>query len=1225
MDRIFRHIYSLIKKQRILFFTTLLIFVAGCLWTASRINFSEDITQVLPKNDANSTLGKVMQQLDFSDKIIVLIEAKNKEQRENLSEIADFFIDTIQQDSVYYKDIQGSISASEINETFEFTLAHLPLFLASEDYPKIEQRLSKDSIRQRMEDNYKMLISPSGLVARDFILKDPLGLSFIGLNKLRELGISKELNINNGYLTTEDGNTILLFINPTYSGTDNKHNLTFINHLYGYQEAINNEFAEIGTLSYFGAPFISIANEQQIKQDIQRTVVISLTILMVLLVLFFKRLYLPIILFLPALCGVSLALFIMYLLFPAISAISIGIGAILLGITVDYPLHIITHYREDQNIDELFKHITQPVLSSSTTTSIAFLCLFLVNSEVLQNLGIFAAISIFASSVFALLIIPQLYTPSKRGKDNVLDRISAYPFERNKVIIGITLIATIFGLFTFSKVQFNDDIAALNFMPENMKASEQRLEAIGSMGKHSVYLTVYGENMEEIIQKNTELERKLSILKSNNQIDDYSSIGQYFLSQSDQQKKIKQWDEFWKRHGKTTLKDIQESAQELGFKEGTFASLDDLLFGSYPILKQTDFDDFSALPIHDFFTEKNGFYTLSTLVQLDDHHDATVLNALESDNTLAINRKYLNEQFLGQIKDDFKTLIDYSYIAILFILFLLFSRIELALISIIPITLTGFITMGIVYASGMEINIFSSVVTTLVLGLGVDFSVFITSGLQRRYTFGETPLKTYRTSILLAILTTILAIGVLVFAKHPALKSISTISNIGLLVAMFVTFSLYPLLFHFFFERRVQQGKSPITLRLLISAIISHSYYAIGSLLYSAFGTVFVKLLPIKKEIKLAAFRKKITQFIKTVMYSNYGVSNTVLNPHNEDFSKPAIIIANHTSFLDTLSMGFLTNRLIYMVNDWVYNSPIFGKAVRLAGYFPVSMGLENSEEQLVERIKQGYSLVVFPEGTRSTTNHIGRFHKGAFALAQKYNIDIVPVYIHGNADLLPKGDFIIFDGSHTLEIGKRITFDETQKEVDLRDITKSITKTYKSHFQDLRYRIEDENYFRKKIELSFLYKNKPIIKQAKEEFEDNKTSYHQLNPYIPPQASILRFGDDLGIWDSMLTLQQAMRKVFTYIENDEKRSVAEQNYLTRVRNISYLKTLSTSQCFDTLLITADITEQTLNDLLSQHNFSQVVINNHQYTSDVFVKFGYQEAILNGEDLNSVAFKIYEK
>src|SRR5690606_29897408 len=109
------------------------------------------------------------------------------------------------------------------------------------------------------------------------------------------------------------------------------------------------------------------------------------------------------------------------------------------------------------------------------------------------------------------------------------------------------------------------------------------------------------------------------------------------------------------------------------------------------------------------------------------------------------------------------------------------------------------------------------------------------------------------------------------------------------------------------------------------------------------------------------------------------------------------------------------------------------------------SMGLENSEEQLVERIKQGYSLVVFPEGTRSTTNHIGRFHKGAFALAQKYNIDIVPVYIHGNADLLPKGDFIIFDGSHTLEIGKRITFDETQKEVDLRDITKSITKTYKS------------------------------------------------------------------------------------------------------------------------------------------------------------------------------------
>ena len=72
---------------------------------------------------------------------------------------------------------------------------------------------------------------------------------------------------------------------------------------------------------------------------------------------------------------------------------------------------------------------------------------------------------------------------------------------------------------------------------------------------------------------------------------------------------------------------------------------------------------------------------------------------------------------------------------------------------------------------------------------------------------------------------------------------------------------------------------------------------------------------------------------------------------------------------------------------------------------------LNQISQHLKEKIKQGYSLVVFPEGKRMFSNKIGRFHKGAFLLAQELNLDILPLYIHGNSEVLPKGDFIIYDG----------------------------------------------------------------------------------------------------------------------------------------------------------------------------------------------------------------------
>ena len=147
----------------------------------------------------------------------------------------------------------------------------------------------------------------------------------------------------------------------------------------------------------------------------------------------------------------------------------------------------------------------------------------------------------------------------------------------------------------------------------------------------------------------------------------------------------------------------------------------------------------------------------------------------------------------------------------------------------------------------------------------------------------------------------------------------------------------------------------------------------------SIVGEIVMKIVPLKKEIKMKWFRRTMSVFMKSVLYSIPYMSKRVINTNGETFDKPAVIISNHTSFLDTLAVGMLSPKIIFLVNDWVYNSPFFGRAVKLAGFYPVTQGLEGGVEHLREKVNEGYSMMVFPEGSRSEDNVVKRFHKGAF------------------------------------------------------------------------------------------------------------------------------------------------------------------------------------------------------------------------------------------------------
>ncbi len=126
-------------------------------------------------------------------------------------------------------------------------------------------------------------------------------------------------------------------------------------------------------------------------------------------------------------------------------------------------------------------------------------------------------------------------------------------------------------------------------------------------------------------------------------------------------------------------------------------------------------------------------------------------------------------------------------------------------------------------------------------------------------------------------------------------------------------------------------------------------------------------------------------------------------NPYNEKYDKPAVIIANHQSFIDILLLLSTTPKIVMVTNSWVWNSPFFGWIVQYADFHHSADGYEALAEKLKERISEGYSVVMFPEGTRSADCSIQRFRKGAFYLAQLLKIDILPMIIYGAGKISAK------------------------------------------------------------------------------------------------------------------------------------------------------------------------------------------------------------------------------
>ncbi|MFH1488735.1 MAG: lysophospholipid acyltransferase family protein [Pseudomonadota bacterium] len=166
------------------------------------------------------------------------------------------------------------------------------------------------------------------------------------------------------------------------------------------------------------------------------------------------------------------------------------------------------------------------------------------------------------------------------------------------------------------------------------------------------------------------------------------------------------------------------------------------------------------------------------------------------------------------------------------------------------------------------------------------------------------------------------------------------------------------------------------------------------------------------------------------------GVKVSVYGRENADDSVPRIYMSNHQSYFDIfVLLGYLPVNFKFILKEELMRIPLFGSAMRRAGYIAINRDdprkALRSMNEAAEKIKNGASVLIFPEGTRSKDGILQDFKKGGFHLALKSGCDIIPVSIMNTGLIVPKGSLRIQRGRAGLCIGHPVpTKDYSKKEM---------------------------------------------------------------------------------------------------------------------------------------------------------------------------------------------------
>jgi predicted exporter/SAM-dependent methyltransferase len=784
-----------------------ILFVAAAILMGRKLKLNEDFTDILPMSaPAIAEQVEALKHLRQADRLYLDV-ATAAPDTERLAAAAEQMIAALRK-IPQLTDLRGEINLGDMGAAYEQLSSQMPWLLNANELRALEPRLAPDALEKRLAWLKQAMSQPQGMMFKNVAQTDPAGISDAVTARLRALqtGVG-DARIVGGRITSADGCHVLITAAPEFRSSETGKSAALITAMLQAARSVEKAFpAGAVSISVTGAHRAALDNATMIRQDTTRTSVIATIAIAGLIIVACRRPWVALMALLPVLFGALGAVTVFYLTGDLVSSVALGCGSLLIGVAVDYGIYIV--YQLDNSPpasrEELARAVAGfvPALAfGALTTMAAFFVMLLSPISGHRQLGLFGALGVGLAALLALLILP-LFIPVKAAANagplpltRLLQQLSDWRARRPRLIFPALVFFTLVCAVGASRVKFDGDLARLNGVTRGTQQDEKTIRESWGKALSLTTIVVSDGTREEVLVKNEQVFAALERLRGQNIFESFSSIAPLTPSAQARAANWRDWRDFWTATRQSQLRDsLSAAATKLGFRAAAFAPF--LATLSAPE-GATPAETHSALNrlLADFWSERDGKVYVTTLVKVADTEKFRRLRAAVKaavPDALLLNKTALSDdltQIAQRALPVFGALVALVNAALLF---LLLGRIELVLVTLLPMAAGVFWTLGTLGLFGLPIDAANFVFVIFVVGVGGDYSLFLV--LSELEPLRGYPERTAATggAVTMCALTALLGTGVLVLAHHPALFSVGLTALLGISYSLLATLLLVP-------------------------------------------------------------------------------------------------------------------------------------------------------------------------------------------------------------------------------------------------------------------------------------------------------------------------------------------------------------------------------------------------------------------------------------------------
>ncbi|HMA94061.1 MAG TPA: MMPL family transporter, partial [Polyangiaceae bacterium] len=720
---------------------------------------------------------------------------------ERLRNAARIIEDTLR-DSQQFSNVGAANWLEGIAALRASLIPRLPVLFSRDELERqVAPRLTESAIRARLNDNYAKLGELDGIGQARELAADPLGFGELVYARLKALVPKTDAHVEQNYLISADSKHLLVTAFPRHALGDpeSSHRIqTAVNAAQQRLARAAEQKPELAVvLTTAGAYRAAIDNEAVVKQDTVRAVWLVTIAVSVLLLVCFSRPLFGVLTLLPATAGVAVALLLYSFFSRSMSALALGFGAALISITVDQGVVYIAYLDRVKNATgrKAAQQTFSAVSLATLTTVGGFLSLKFSGYQLLEQLGVFAALGSAFSFCFVHAVFPLIFRRIPETKrrpllpvDTWLRRLAEGRVWTRVVAAGLMLV----GLGSFARPTFAVDINRLNTISAATRAAEESVRKQWGDLTSSAYVLVEGRDALDFQHRADDFDQLLSDERARAVTLSTFSPSQLWPGKRLAQEHFDAWRLFWNELRRAELKRrIQSISTELGFSSVAHDEFFRLLDQPEFIVDPIPADAYSLIGIMRA-RDNSGWVWLSSIERGPNYQSTGFAQRIAAAGFLSFDSlqfgRHLND-FLGSA---FRRMLLIVTPFVVAAVALSFQNFRLILLVLSPVVFAFVATLGTFGILGRPIDVPGLLISVVVLGMGTNFSVYLVNAHQRYPDPSHPVHDSVRIAALLDGGATVLGMAVMAGSSHLAIQSVGLAGLFGIGFSLLGSLVLMP-------------------------------------------------------------------------------------------------------------------------------------------------------------------------------------------------------------------------------------------------------------------------------------------------------------------------------------------------------------------------------------------------------------------------------------------------